>query len=153
LLIASANVRAGEVTQSSDLEFAAGGCSVGSLAFSALASDLGQDVDAMDSQEAREAFLESTLKMDHENYTPVLKPTWLLSYSSALNEVRKTSEVVKAALAGRDITAENRKRAVNAPWNAGADRFMKVCMFRAGKLAGQGKLLQAKSPKELQAKP
>lgn len=135
-------VRSWTLTGLSELEFANEGCSVGALTFRFLTADLGQDIDAMDSQEAREAFLEKTAKMDRENYAAVLKPTWLLSYSSALDRVRKSGELFEASFPPSGATAEVKKRAADASWSAGVDDFMSVCMFRAGKLAGQGKLIR-----------
>jgi hypothetical protein len=69
-----------------------------------------------------------------------MKASCLLSYSSALGDARSQIDRVAKVLAA-STPDENAKECLKeGPWLAAADRLNSVCMFRAGKLAGQGRL-------------
>jgi hypothetical protein len=129
-----------------ELQLAQDGCGLAGLTFKLLAGEMNYDVDAMASQETREAFISRLMKWDNKHDFDTLKPTWLLSFSDALETVRKSHKLVSQATAKATNIDEGRKKsAMEFPFEYGATVLERACMFRAGKLAAQGRLLP--SPK------
>jgi hypothetical protein len=129
-----------------DLERATEACAMGALALGSVAQTLAYDIDAVDSDQGREAFLaalESIDKQRHEMQT--FKAIWLLSLSDALSKLRQNLDKFDRATQGlhaqgRDVPAARIKRLRAGNWEYASTTLQYVCMFRAGKLAGQGKL-------------
>jgi hypothetical protein len=126
-----------------ELEHAETGCALGKLAFKIVAGEMNYDIDAMATQEGREAFLAKVLKWDDGALAPTFKPTWLLSYAAALEEMRETAKRVGELALRMKEGERDKAREKDMPLLSGERKFKDACMFGAGKLAAQGRLLPA----------
>ena len=128
-----------------DLERATQACAMGALAFGSVAETLAYDIDAFDSDQGREAFLAALESIDGQHEMQTFKAIWLLSLRDALSQLRHSLETNdKAAQSlhakGHDVPAARIRQMRAGTWNYASHKLADVCMFRAGKLAGQGKL-------------
>ena len=137
-LIASSSIPTAE---GGDIERASNACAMGALAFAGVAEALAYDIDAVDSDQGREAFLAELESFDkHYHEMQTFKTIWLLSLSDALEQLRHGLETNEKAAQGLHVPAARIKQARASAWNYASNKLADVCMFRAGKLAGEGKL-------------
>jgi DNA repair ATPase RecN len=124
-----------------DLERATQACAIGALALGSVAEKLAYDIDAVESDQGREAFLAELESFDkHYHDMPTFKAIWLLSLSDALSRLRQMLDTNDRAVQGLHVTAARIKQIRASTWEYANTTLQDVCMFRAGKLAGQGKL-------------
>jgi hypothetical protein len=124
-----------------DLERATQACAIGALALGSVAEKLAYDIHAVESDQGREAFLAELESFD-KNYheMPTFKSIWLLSLSDALSRLRHRLDTNDGALQGLHVPAARIKQLRASTWEYANTTLQDICMFRAGKLAGQGKL-------------
>jgi hypothetical protein len=124
-----------------DLERATQACAIGALALGSVADKLAYDIDAVESDQGREAFLAELESFDkHYHDMQTFKAIWLLSLSDALSRLRQTLRANDRAAQGLHAPAARIKHLRAGTWEYANTTLQDVCMFRAGKLAGQGKL-------------
>jgi hypothetical protein len=138
-LFASSSTPAAE---GDDLERASDACAAGAVAFMVVAETLVYDINTVDSDQGREAFLAQIENWgDRRHDMPTFKAIWLLSLSDALSQLRHNLETNDRAAQGlHDVPAARIKQLRAATWNSASNKLAEVCMFRAGKLAGQGRI-------------
>ena len=138
-LFASSSTPAAE---GDDLGRATDACAMGAFAFMVVAETLVFDINTVDSDQGREAYLAQIESWgDQRHETPTFKAIWLLSLSDALSQLRHNLETDdRAAQRLHDVPAARIKQLRAASWSSASNKLAEVCMFRAGKLAGQGKL-------------
>jgi hypothetical protein len=129
-----------------DLERATQACATGAFAFTMVAEKLAYDIDVVESDQGREAFLAEVESLDKQRHEmPTFKAIWLLSLSDALAWLRHElanfdSVAHDEAAQGKNVSAARMKQLRAGTWNYASNKLADVCMFRAGKLSGQGKL-------------
>jgi hypothetical protein len=127
--------------EGSDLERATQACAMGALALGSVAEKLAYDIDAVESDQGREAFLAEPESFDkHHHEMQTFKPIWLLSLSDALYRLRQRLDTNDRAEQGLHVPAARIKQLRASTWEYANTALQDVCTFRAGKLAGQGKL-------------
>ena len=124
-----------------DLERATQACAIGALALGSVAAKLAYDIDAVESNRGREAFLAELENFDkHYHEMQTFKAIWLLSLSDALSRLGQRVDTNDRATRGLHVPAARIKQIRASTWKYANTTLQDVCMFRAGKLAGQGKL-------------
>jgi hypothetical protein len=124
-----------------DLERATQACDIGALALGSIAEKLAYDIDVVESDQGREAFLAELERFDkHYHEMQTFKAIWLLSLSDALSFLRQRLDMNGKATQGLHVPAVRMKQIRASTWDYANTKLADVCMFRAGKLAGQGKL-------------
>ena len=123
-----------------DLERATQACDIGALALGFVAEKLAYDIDAVESGQGYEALLAEFESFDHHHDTQTFKAIWLLSLSDALSFLRQRLDMNGKATQGLHVPAVRMKQIRASTWEYANTKLADVCMFRAGKLSGQGKL-------------
>jgi hypothetical protein len=133
--------RSAIAVEGDEIDRVSNACAIGALALSSVAETLAYDIDAVDSDQGREAFLAQAASFDkqyHEMRT--FKATWLLSLNDALTQLRAQLDINASAAKGSDVPAARIEWLRRGTWEGASSKLQRVCMFRAGKLVGQGKL-------------
>jgi hypothetical protein len=124
-----------------DLDRATQACAMGALALGSVAEKLAYDIDAVEFDQGREAFLAELEIFDkHYHEMQTFKAIWLLSLSDALFRLQQRLDTNDKAMRGLHVPAARIKQIRASTWEYANTTLQDVCMFRAGKLAGQGKL-------------
>ncbi len=89
-----------------DLERASQECATGALALASVAEKLAYDIDAVESDQGRDAFLSELERFDkHSHEMQTFKTIWLLSLSDALSRLRHSLDTNDKAAQGLHVPA------------------------------------------------